>query len=256
MFTGKSGDYATDLLFNVGLPYGGRAASRALETAQNLGLVPDVNYGIDDGFTTQKPSQPTSYTDSGQVRFAADSDPLSIIQSIAFGQYSTPSGREYVESGARPLSDKQTAVYETLIDQGTDAQLAEDTIRYLGLYSSADAKRKYLFNNDNLTPRQKQIISTRLVDGDNRYIDYFNGEAAFKLSLIGDEVYKKATEAREVGITYEQYLDYYERVKLLREKKLLSPVTLMDYLNKQDLTERQKRYLYENTNNYKWDNHP
>ena len=198
MFTGKSGDYATDLLFNVGLPYGGRAASRALETVQNLGLVPDVNYGIDDGFTTQKPSQPTSYTDSGQVRFAADSDPLSIIQSIAFGQYSTPSGREYIESGARPLSDKQTAVYETLIDQGTDAQLAEDTIRFLTLYKTSNGARHSLYYNEDLTPEEKHIISSALLDENRKGVIDYSMEMRLSLSLMGDETYQKATEARKV----------------------------------------------------------
>ena len=51
---------------------------------------------------------PGSYTDSGKLRFQADTDPASVLENLIFGQWSSEQAQEYVDSGFKSLTEKQT----------------------------------------------------------------------------------------------------------------------------------------------------
>ncbi len=57
----------------------------------------------------------------GKTMFEAPTDPISIAQTLAFGPYSTSAAREYFDNDfIRPLSEKETATYESLKKQSPD----------------------------------------------------------------------------------------------------------------------------------------
>lgn len=56
-----------------------------------------------------------SYTDSGKLRFEADTTPLGKAQAALFGQYSSQNAQEYFDKEYSPLTEKQI---NTVIESG------------------------------------------------------------------------------------------------------------------------------------------
>jgi len=52
---------------------------------------------------------PGSYTDSGKLRFQADTDPTSVLENLIFGQWSSEQAQEYISGGFKSLTEKQQA---------------------------------------------------------------------------------------------------------------------------------------------------
>lgn len=230
---------------NIVLPYGGKQVKRMVETAQNQGWIPDVQFSTGEGFTVRQAETPTSYSSAGRVRFAAEDDPLSILQSMLFGQYSTTAGRAYISGGTKLLSEKNSETYNALAAAGMDGKDIMEQLNTLAGFktikeenyeiSAADQKREHIEDSD-LTIRQQMIL----------------------MGSIDSNFTKNARAAKELGISNEQFLEYeYARVRIeveLQEYKRdhdgKTPKggkgkMLMDWLRTQNLTDPQAIYLYE-----------
>jgi hypothetical protein len=68
-----------------------------------------------------------SETPSGQIRFAADRDPLNIAKGLAFGQYSTDAGKEYIKNGIKPYGETDSELFKKTEDR--DVLRSADTER-------------------------------------------------------------------------------------------------------------------------------
>lgn len=75
-----------------------------------------------------------SYTDTGRLRFEADTSPLGKLQSAVFGQYASKNAREYFDKGQSPLTEKQ-------IKEALDADLPISEYRQIDK-GIKDAKAK------------------------------------------------------------------------------------------------------------------
>lgn len=232
---------------NIVLPYGGKQVKRMVETAQNQGWIPDVQFSMEEGFTTRQAETPTSYSGTGRVRFAAEDDPLSILQSMLFGQYSTSAGRAYISGDTKLLSEKNSETYNKLATAGMDGQEIIDQLMALAEYKSIkDAEGKEV---------------TSAADQKRAHIEDAGLTVSQQMLLMGsiDESFtNNAAAAKELGISNEQFLEYeYARVRMSAEIQEYreahdgaSPkggkgALLMDWLKTQDLTEQQAAFLYE-----------
>ena len=223
----------------------GKQANRVIETAEIQGWLPDVKVNRNEGFVTRTAQTPTSYSNTGRVRFAADTDPLNIIKSMMFGQYATDAGHEYIEGGAKTLSEPNTEVYNDLAAAGMGGKDIMEQLQELSGFkkirgenyeiSAADQKRAHV-EESGLTIRQQMIL----------------------MDSIDDNFSKNAAAAKDLGISNEQFLEYeYARVRIeveLQEYKRdhdgKSPKggkgkMLMDWLRTQNFTDPQAIFLYE-----------
>ena len=81
---------------------------------------------------------PGSYTDSGKLRFQADTDPVSVLESMLFGQWSSEQAQEYVDSGFKSLTEKQT---DQMVRYGmTKSEYLKYKAGMKGLTKKADKK--------------------------------------------------------------------------------------------------------------------
>ena len=178
----------TELITNFMLPWGGKQISRVKGALEDQGIVPKIRIGRKIAKNGEgqpahigmlqygKQPVPGAYNEEGtKLKFALPTDFGTIAKSAAFGRYSLPTGREYIDSGFQGgLNAKNTAIYERLAQGGTDPQKAYEAIRAVtgtkapedGSLTAAQAKREAIMGLD-LTPEEKVELNRALVGGDD-----------------------------------------------------------------------------------------
>ena len=171
------GEFSDDLMssvLNIGLPLGGRQAERLINSAQDMGWLPELRVSLNDGVSLEKQNGGASYSRSGRLRFPIDTDdPWNVAKGLAFGTFSTKEGKEYLNSGVSALSDKMTELYQTLVEEGIsgedayayiqqlkDAQVLESDKDEDGKTISGSKKKKVLdvINAMDLSKEQKDEL--------------------------------------------------------------------------------------------------
>lgn len=133
---------------------------------------------------------PGSYTDSGRLRFEADTSPLGMLQSFVFGQYASENAREYFDQGYSPLTEKQ-------LNEAMDANLpiaeyreinkgiteAKRTAKENG-ESQSEAQYNYIYNLPISMEQKNSLINSKLgtsdeIVDDNGYIKYTDGNNTY-----------------------------------------------------------------------------
>ena len=95
----------------------------------------------------------------------------SVVQSTLFGKTALPGGREWIDSGFKSFSAKQTAVYKGLLDAGVGQKEAYRFIKDMGELgktddeSAATAKRTFLESSD-LSGEGKSVVYFGLLASD------------------------------------------------------------------------------------------
>ena len=109
-------------LFDVVPKFGGAQLKRMYQMGQNVGVIPEVRLGVKDGLSFERTSEgfAASETNNGGIRFPIETDPLNLLQGMAFGQYATREGREYIEEGRSPMSDTASQKYAAAVAGGVD----------------------------------------------------------------------------------------------------------------------------------------
>jgi hypothetical protein len=124
-----------------GPKFGGRQAERTIRGLQDMTVLPDVKIqnawnGSGEPVVSRRDFL-SSYSAGGNLRFAPEPTAGNMAKAALFGSFSTAEGREYLRSGAKPLSEKQTSkVEETYKDAFTrdllSPAVAVDALRNLG----------------------------------------------------------------------------------------------------------------------------
>lgn len=143
---------------------------------------------------------PGSYTDSGKLRFEADTSPLGMLQSAVFGQYASGNAREYFDNGYSPLTEKQ-------VNEAMDANLPIAEYREIdkGIKeakkeakesgkSQSEAQYNYIYNLPISMEQKNTLINSRLgtsdnVTDDNGYVKYTDGNKTYWYDESNDTVY-------------------------------------------------------------------
>jgi hypothetical protein len=98
-------------------PYGGAQIKRTVRGLQDMNVLPGFNPVWDEegervGSSFGFRDFPSSRSAKGNLRFPVEPTAGNYIKSGLLGSFSTPEGKEYLESGAAPLSGKQTSKVE------------------------------------------------------------------------------------------------------------------------------------------------
>lgn len=210
------------------IPYGD-PLSMVLETGQNLGALMDdekrdaainslkkewlkpVYYvalpvaggqikKTNEGLAMYNHELPGSYTDSGKLRFEADTSPLGMLQAAVFGQYASGNAREYFDEGYSPLTEKQ-------VNEAMDANLPIAEYREINKgitqakkeakkngESQSEAQYDYIYNLPISMEQKNSLLNSKLgtsdnVVDDNGYVKYTDGSKVYWYDEDNDVVY-------------------------------------------------------------------
>lgn len=103
-----AGKAIQDPLFKVLLPYGGNQLKKTLE-----GI-----FAADQGYSETGNILDQILNNDGEVRYGIDDNLKNRVQTALFGQYSTPEAREFFKENRSNLSEKQSAHYRSLDEEG------------------------------------------------------------------------------------------------------------------------------------------
>lgn len=207
-----------------------------------------------------------SYTSTGKLRFTAKKDPLSVAQSLLFGQYSSKEAREYFNNGYAPLTEKQTKEFKELgVSMNTYRQYRTDLASLKEIKNDKDSngkivtgsgtgKKAYqIMNNDKYTDKEKQyllnnISSSEIKTSIKDLNKIANNEDVYKhyFSLSKDNKKKYLNAIEKYNFDSYQLYDYSQTKKKYEEQYTSSKAKEMviDYLVSSDLSKDQKKYLY------------
>lgn len=176
-------------VYYVGLPFAG-------------GQIKKTNEGI----AMYNHDLPGSYTDSGRLRFEADTSMLGRLQAYVFGQYASANAREYFDEGYSPLTEKQLneALSVNLpineyreVNKGiakAKQQAKEDK------ESQSEAMYDYIYNLPISMEQKNTLLNSRLgtsdnVVDDNGYIKYTDGTHTYwydeKKNIVYNSKYRE-----------------------------------------------------------------
>lgn len=185
-----------------------------------------------------------------------------------FGKSSLRTGREWVESGFKSLSAKDTALYQALTDLGVGEEKAYDFIKEFKAIEKTDTEseltlqRKFLAESD-LSDRAKTVVYYSLLasnsekdalkpilEDDKKMTD--TTKKVLKFYKVDPEN-EKALAMVEAGLTAEQYIAIRDEYRRLDGADLTAQgkaSQFSSWLNNQNLTAEQKVIIKENFKYY------
>ena len=193
-----------------------------------------------------------SYTDSGNLRFTAEDDPMSKLQAGIFGQWSSSNAKEYIDSEFKAI-DKSNV--EELVDLGFDSTEYKkykeglNEIKKMEL-EDGESRATYLFdyiNKQDVTEEQKSVMIKNV-------LSEVETEDLSQLDMSSDEIidyYKAKTDISQ------QVAEYTNNKKLLtgdtdseEYKEAIGSLSndkkakIIDTIKNTNLPDDQKAYLY------------
>ena len=147
----------------------------------------------------------------------------SVVQSTLFGKTALPGGREWIDSGFKSFSAKQTAVYKGLLDAGVGQKEAYRFIKDMGELgktddeSAATAKRAFL-ESSGLSGEGKSVVYYGLLasDREREAMDGLAGMGAdmgavtqtlISMKAAGDKDSAKLKALSEAGLGDEETIE-------------------------------------------------
>ena len=242
---------ATELskpIFYVAMPFGGGQLKKTIEGASMY--THDVA---------------GSYTSTGKLRFTAKKDPLSVAQSLLFGQYSSKEARKYFNAGYAPLTENQTKEFKELnvsmdtyrkyrSDLTELNKIKSDKVNGKAISGSSSAKKAYqIMNTDEYSENEKNYLLKNISTSSNKVTtkelsNLVNDQDVYKhyFSLSSDNRKEYQSAIKKYNFSSYQLYDYYQTKKKYEEKysSSNSKNMMIDYLISSNLSDEQKKYFY------------
>ena len=136
-----TGDEASEdileAVLNTALPYGGKQATRLVDTLQTYGVLPEVSISTEDGISAfRQKGGGAAYTASGRLKYAPESTWDNWVRSLLFGNLTTREGMEYLENGS-PMSEEMTEEFRRLTEAGVQTTRAAEIVKGLSEIKNA-----------------------------------------------------------------------------------------------------------------------
>ena len=242
---------ATELskpIFYVAMPFGGGQIKKTIE-----------------GASMYSHDIPGSYTSTGKLRFTVKKDPLSVAQSLLFGQYSSKEARKYFNAGYAPLTENQTKEFKELnISMDTYRKyrsdltelnkIKSDKVNGKAISGSSSAKKAYqIMNTDEYSENEKNYLLKNISTSSNKVTtkelsNLVNNQDIYKhyFSLSSDNRKEYQSAIKKYNFSSYQLYDYYQAKKKYEEKysSSNSKNMMIDYLISSNLSDEQKKYFY------------
>jgi hypothetical protein len=174
-----------------------------------------------------------------KLRYPVESDSLgTYAKAMIFGPYSLPRAQEYVDSGFKTMSAKQTENYHKAVKSG----ITYDQFKgYIEEFSDKkiSQKRNILFEDKSLTPEQKDLLDKLLISEVSK-VSYKDAES-FTITQMSDTAQSKWQDVKKLGYTAKQYEIYYGIISASDKKK------------EEKISELVRRGLKVNEANKLWD---
>ena len=246
------GDELKKLGYYTVLPFGGGQLKKSIEGASMY-----INDKEVKG----------SYTSKDKLRFEAKSDPISVGRNIVFGQYSSKEAQEYFNKGYLPIDEKTVeklqkkgisiSEYRKYSDYSKELDLnkieSDKDSEGKTISGSASSKKALKIINSDYSDKAKNYLLSTLNSSENSvtikelsnikkdeksYLFYFG------LNEKGRKTFNK--ELKEYNISSDKLIDYYNSRKEYKDtySSNVAKSKIMDYLNKSNLDEKTKWYLY------------
>lgn len=190
-----------------------------------------------------------SYTDTGKLRFEADTSTLGKLQSAVFGQYASKNAREYFNNNETPLTKEQ-------INEAKDAELTIGEYREykkgLKEQNSTEEKVDYINNLPYTTEQKNKLVNDtikRKDDIDLTDYDNYSSLEEFDYANKNPEKYSTITQITD----FKTYNNYKESINTIKENYTTTDSkkkAVFDYINELPLNKYQKTMLYKEAGGY------
>lgn len=187
-----------------------------------------------------------SYTKSGNLRFSADESISGKIKAGLFGQYSSESAQDYIDSGFKSINKSKLDEMKDLDMNSTEYRNYRQGLSDAG--KSKENKLEYI-NNLDVSTDKKSIMASGLLKKDIDMSDYnkYGSYEEFDYSVKNPEKYKMITTITD----YDNYQDIMKNIKNIKSdvKKNGSAVSgsrmkkVISYVNSLDLSAVQKAMI-------------
>ena len=181
---------------------------------------------MNEGLAMYNHEIPGSYTDSGKLRFEADTSPLGRLQAAVFGQYASGNAREYFDEGYSPLSEKQ-------VQEAMDANLPIAEYREINK-GITNAKKEAKANGNNQTEAEYDYIYNLPISMEQKN-SLLNSKLGTSDEVVDDNGYVKYTDGSKT-YWYDEDNDIVYNSKY-REMDNIDVNSLTKYSNKKDISD-------------------
>lgn len=190
-----------------------------------------------------------SYTNSGKLRFEADTSPLGKVQAAVFGQYASKNAREYFEKGYTPLTEKQL---NTALNADMSANEYREYTKGLKEQKTTEEKVDYIYDLP-LSDSQKNVLVnsalTRKDDIDlSNYGDY-GSLAEFDYANKNPEKYLTISNITDYD-TFQTYKEDISAIKNSYNNTDDRKQAVFEYINSLPLNIEQKLMLQKMAGGY------
>lgn len=186
--------------------WGGKQINKGIKGLQNQGILPRLNLNAQDGFTVKAPIQ-GSYSQAGRFRMPTDTDPISVVKNLAFGEFSTKAGQDYLKNNKLPYSEIQTKLIEDLNVTGLKPKQSVDFLKTV----------KEIENDDNL----KGIEGAKTQKKANYILSSFTNEQRELMfdNILSKDQKENVQEAVSLGLPKVKAQEFYTSINNLQGEK-------------------------------------
>lgn len=197
-------------IYGILFPFGGTQAKKTVEGVSTMLAGGSYVHDNDGNLKLQFP--------------AYGEKPLDWLRATLFGKYSSKEAQDYIDSGFKGLSAKETAAYNSMRDDaGIPPKDAMEAILSLRGFESdkdgetglsvKDQQRQALFANEKLTVQQKAGLDRALiVTGEDELPADYTDYTTFMLYRVRDNRRQAAQDALEHGLTIDQFISWDDRL--------------------------------------------
>lgn len=206
-----------------------------------------------------------SYTSKGQLRFEAAKDPVSIAQSLVFGQYASKNGRQYFDNSYSPLTDKQLKEVEKMEISVSKYRKYQDDKKEINkiksdkdedgksINGSAAGKKAYLIMNSNFSKKEKNYLLSKIGNSkvsvkvdDLEQLPNDKKIYKFYFGLNKDSKKDFVNEIKNYNVDPEDLYNYYSKRQSLRREYTsgFAKKEMVEYIKNSKFDEKTKWYLY------------
>ena len=197
-------------IYGILFPFGGTQAKKTVEGVSTMLAGGSYVHDNDGNLKLQFP--------------AYGEKPLDWLRATLFGKYSSKEAQDYIDSGFKGLSAKETAAYNSMRDDaGIPPKDAMEAILSLRGFESdkdgetglsvKDQQRQALFANEKLTAQQKAGLDRALiVIGEDELPADYTDYTTFMLYRVRDNRRQAAQDALEHGLTIDQFISWDDRL--------------------------------------------
>lgn len=188
-----------DLVTNYITPFGGKQINRMYKMAEDSGIIPRIDFNINDGFVVNghaswgddrsklsvgkqlADTKVGAYNDKGNLKYQIDTDDYwNMMRGFMFGTYATDQGKEYLNNNWSSFSEKKTGTYETIVNRGADPLKAYYGLRNASASRNATDKSGSAIENSKAALNRKaiedagiwNIVSSLIAEGKCKASDF------------------------------------------------------------------------------------